>query len=105
MYYSQKGLDNNNNMAVYEQQLLEEMTMQERIAIQAIVSAHKQNILSKNVGLSSQLTQLSQAMKEYASVTFVANIEEGFEGNAAEQAKNYLTVEMTYPTLISPIKE
>lgn len=63
---------------------------QEKVAIQALVKARKDHIAALSVEFETWLTQHSQSMKNYASQTFTADIEQGFKGKAATTAKEKL---------------
>jgi hypothetical protein len=99
-YYNQHS----NHSSIYEEQFINQMKNQERIAITAIVQAKKLTIQAKGSSLEETLKTQAESMKHFSSVTFVSNIKEGFEGEAAKKAETFLTQDMKEPKLKSPIR-
>ncbi|MGT2712446.1 hypothetical protein [Streptococcus oriscaviae] len=98
------GYDNYNSwFSRYEEYFIQQMKIQERIAVQAVAQAKQQQCIVKGIQLSLSLEEEARKMKDYVSRTFVANIQEGFEGAAADRAQEYLKQEMKKPVLKNPI--
>ncbi|AUW96130.1 hypothetical protein [Streptococcus pluranimalium] len=79
----------------------EMLKKQERAAIKAIVAAALTNIKSKGSSLSKILEADAQDLKSYTS-TYNTNITDGLEGQAAQNATDFLT-QLPQPNLKSPV--
>lgn len=87
-----------------QEQHVNRMKAQERLAIQALIQVNKQVSLSKGTSLDLKLEQAANEMKNYVATTYVSNIQEGFEGLTADRAEEYLTQGLQKPSLESPIR-
>ena len=80
----------------------EYMKVQERLAIQALVSATKAALMAEGAILQTWLAYQAFKMQNFATSQVPASLEGGLTGGAADAIKKILT-EVPKPDLSSPI--
>ena len=80
----------------------EYMKVQERLAIQALVSATKGVLMAEGAILQNWLAYQAFKMQNFATSQVPASLEGGLKGGAADAIKKILT-EVPKPDLSSPI--
>ncbi|GFH43282.1 hypothetical protein Hs30E_18330 [Lactococcus hodotermopsidis] len=85
-------------------QLIETMKTQERIAIAAILMAKRIEITAQGTSLSQSLSEKKTEMVNFASQTIVSNFKEGLSGQSAVAAEERLKTSSFQPDLKSPMK-
>ena len=80
----------------------EYMKVQERLAIQALVSATKGALMAEGAILQTWLANQAFKMQNFATSQVPASLEGGLTGGAADAIKKILT-EVPKPDLSSPI--
>lgn len=89
--------------AEVRRQFEEQMKVNERIAIRAILAGVRTKLFAQKAILQFTLSQQAQVMKNYASMTYVNNIDKGFQSETANEAKEILQG-LTKPSFEAPIK-
>lgn len=87
-----------------EQEHLEVLKAQERIAVQAIIHATLDQLQSEDSRLRQQLDQLSDQMKRYARQALVGQLDHVLKGKTASETNQFLCQGLGLPSLESPIQ-